>query len=51
MGKISDMFSTAYSSFVSAKFESQEHFQSKGIVPKVVIHTGYWGCGGLLQIF
>lgn len=34
---------TAYSGFRAAHIES--HRRADGIVPKVVIHTGFWGCG------
>jgi len=45
-GQISDMFGTAYSSFLAARYESIEAFQVHKVTPRVVIHTGYWGCGG-----
>jgi hypothetical protein len=41
------VISTAYTAFMACRHESYEHARERGwsSVPKVVCHTGNWGCG------
>eukprot|EP01119_Soliformovum_irregulare_P024335 TRINITY_DN869_c0_g1_i2.p1 TRINITY_DN869_c0_g1~~TRINITY_DN869_c0_g1_i2.p1 ORF type:complete len:244 (+),score=63.28 TRINITY_DN869_c0_g1_i2:344-1075(+) len=46
-GQISTLIGTAFSAFSAAIVESKQKFNEdhRDGRPKVIIHTGYWGCG------